>query len=115
MDNKNLAYEKHPKYLGYVLDPEWSSHKHIDHIVSKCRKRLSILKFIAGKDWGAEAVTLRDTFLALIRPILEYGFPVYCCASAVSLEKLEKIQLGAARIITGLRRSCPKEIVLFEG
>ncbi|GFV33757.1 RNase H domain-containing protein [Trichonephila clavipes] len=71
MDNKNLAYEKHPKYLGYVLDPEWSSHKPIDHIVSKCRKRLSILKFIADKDWGAEAVTLRDTYLALIRPILE--------------------------------------------
>ncbi|GFW69756.1 putative RNA-directed DNA polymerase from transposon BS [Trichonephila clavipes] len=70
MDNKNLAYEKHPKYLGYVLDPEW--------------------------------------------PILEYGFPVYCCASAANLEKLEKIQLGAVRIITGLRRSCPKEIVLFE-
>ncbi|GFV33758.1 uncharacterized protein TNCV_4568731 [Trichonephila clavipes] len=78
MDNKNLAYEKHPKYLGYVLDPEWSSHKPIDHIVSKCRKRLSILKFIADKDWGAEAVTLRDTYLALIRPILEYGFPVLC-------------------------------------
>ncbi|GFV91128.1 RNase H domain-containing protein [Trichonephila clavipes] len=57
---------------------------------------------------------LRDTYLALIRPILEYGFPVYCCASAGSLEKLEQIQLGAARIITGLRRSCPKEIVLFE-
>ncbi|GFX79800.1 probable RNA-directed DNA polymerase from transposon BS [Trichonephila clavipes] len=77
MDNKNLAYEKHPKYLGYVLDPEWST----------------------GKDWGADAVTLRDTFLALIRPILEYGFPVYCCASAASLEKLEKIQLGAARLL----------------
>ncbi|GFV88187.1 putative RNA-directed DNA polymerase from transposon BS [Trichonephila clavipes] len=68
MDNKNLAYEKHPKYLGYVLDPEWSSHKHIDHIVSKCRKRLSILKFIAGKDWGADAVTLRDTFWLSLGP-----------------------------------------------
>ncbi|GFV33747.1 probable RNA-directed DNA polymerase from transposon BS [Trichonephila clavipes] len=90
MDNKNLAYENHPKYLEYVLDPEWSSHKHIDHIVSKCRKRLSILKFIAGKEWRSEAVTLRDTYLALIRPILQYGFPVYCCASAASLEKLEK-------------------------
>ncbi|GFX73686.1 transposable element Tcb2 transposase [Trichonephila clavipes] len=66
------------------------------------------LKGTAGKDWGAEAVTLRHIYLALIRPILEYGFPVYCCASAASLEKLEKIQLGAARIITGLRRSCPK-------
>ncbi|GFY16475.1 putative RNA-directed DNA polymerase from transposon BS [Trichonephila clavipes] len=26
MDNKNLAYEKHPKYLGYVLDPECYRH-----------------------------------------------------------------------------------------
>ncbi|GFS91045.1 putative RNA-directed DNA polymerase from transposon BS [Trichonephila clavipes] len=90
MDNKNLAYKKHPKYLGYVLDPE-------------CGQRL-----------GSRCCNIERHLLALIRPILEYGFPVYCCASAASLEKLEKIQLGAARIITGLRRSCPKEIVLFE-
>ncbi|GFV56436.1 putative RNA-directed DNA polymerase from transposon BS [Trichonephila clavipes] len=90
MDNKNLAYEKHPKYLAYVLDPE-------------CGQRL-----------GSRCCNIERHLLALIRPILEYGFPVYCCASAASLEKLEKIQLGAARIITGLRRSCPKEIVLFE-
>ncbi|GFX19280.1 probable RNA-directed DNA polymerase from transposon BS [Trichonephila clavipes] len=30
MDNKNLAYEKHPKYLGYVLDPEWSNGSRLD-------------------------------------------------------------------------------------
>ncbi|XP_021002430.2 uncharacterized protein [Parasteatoda tepidariorum] len=114
MDNKNLAYEKHPTYLGYVSDPEWTSNKHIEHIVSKCRKRLNLLKYIAGKDWGADAVTLRDTYLSLIRPILEYGFPVYSCASATNLDKLERVQLSAARIITGLKRSCPKEIVLFE-
>nr|XP_042912144.1 uncharacterized protein LOC122272471 [Parasteatoda tepidariorum] len=33
---------------------------------------------------------------------------------ATNLDKLESFQLSAARIITGLRRSCPKEIVLFE-
>ncbi|GFU99855.1 hypothetical protein TNCV_515721 [Trichonephila clavipes] len=38
---------------------------------------------------------------------------LYCCASAASLEKW-KDSARAARIITGLRRSCPKEIVLFE-
>ncbi|GFV01783.1 uncharacterized protein TNCV_2059351 [Trichonephila clavipes] len=67
--DKNLAYEKAPKISRICpFDPEWSSHGHIDHIVSKCRKRLSILKFIAGKDWGADAVTLRDTFWLSLGP-----------------------------------------------
>ncbi|XP_071044562.1 uncharacterized protein [Parasteatoda tepidariorum] len=69
---------------------------------------------IAGRDWGADATTLRTSYQALVRPILEYGYPVYCCASQSNLNKLEKVQLSAARIITGLKRSCPSEIVLYE-
>ncbi|GFX47536.1 reverse transcriptase domain-containing protein [Trichonephila clavipes] len=49
MDNQDLVYEKHPKYLGYILDPEWTSNKHIGHIVSISIHRLKILKYIAGK------------------------------------------------------------------
>nr|XP_042898153.1 uncharacterized protein LOC122269385 [Parasteatoda tepidariorum] len=80
----------------------------------KARKRLNIIKCIAGRDWGADATTLRTSYQALVRPILEYGYPVYCCASQSNLNKLEKVQLSAARIITGLKRSCPSEIVLYE-
>ncbi|GFU79061.1 RNase H domain-containing protein [Trichonephila clavipes] len=39
----------------------------------------------------------------------------YTVAPAVSnLQKFEKVLLRAARIITGLRNTCPKDIVLFE-
>ncbi|GFV70673.1 uncharacterized protein TNCV_3842501 [Trichonephila clavipes] len=114
MDNKDLVYKKHPKYLGYILDPEWTSNKHIDHIVSKSRQGLKILKYIISKDLGADTVILRNTYMALIGPSLEYGFPVFSCASDTNLDKLEKIQLSAARIITGLRQSYPREIVLFK-
>ncbi|GFY27229.1 probable RNA-directed DNA polymerase from transposon BS [Trichonephila clavipes] len=69
---------------------------------------------ICGQRLGSRCCNIERHLFGSHWPILEYGFPVYCCASAASLEKLEKIQLGAARIITGLRRSCPKEIVLFE-
>ncbi|GFX60812.1 RNase H domain-containing protein [Trichonephila clavipes] len=51
--------------------------------------------------------------LSLIRPILEYGFPIFCCSSDSILQKLERVELSAARIITGLRNSCPKD-VLYE-
>ncbi|GFX55447.1 reverse transcriptase domain-containing protein [Trichonephila clavipes] len=35
-------------------------------------------------------------------------------ASVTNLQKLQKVQLSAARMITGLRNTCPRDIVLFE-
>ncbi|GFY12110.1 hypothetical protein TNCV_4976101 [Trichonephila clavipes] len=43
----------------------------------------------------------------------EYGLPIYACASKSNLDELERVQLNAARIISGLRPSCPNDIVLF--
>ncbi|GFV55701.1 putative RNA-directed DNA polymerase from transposon BS [Trichonephila clavipes] len=71
MESKSLPYEKHPKYLGYILDPEILSNKHIDYVINKGRKRLDLLKYIAERDWGADAGTLRLTYTSLIRPVLE--------------------------------------------
>ncbi|GIX80969.1 putative RNA-directed DNA polymerase from transposon BS [Caerostris extrusa] len=62
----------------------------------------------------ADAGTLRNTYISLIRPILEYGIYVYCCASNTNLQKLEQVQLSAARIIPGLFNTCPNDIVLYE-
>ncbi|GFS37691.1 RNase H domain-containing protein [Nephila pilipes] len=109
-----LLVDRYPKYSGFVLDPEITSCRYIDHLVIKSRKRLNILKYISGRDWVADSFTLRNTYLALIRPILEYGYPIYCCASKTNLQKLERVQLSPARIITGLRNNCPNNIVLFE-
>ncbi|GFX97441.1 probable RNA-directed DNA polymerase from transposon BS [Trichonephila clavipes] len=114
MESKSLLYEKHPKYLGYILDPEILSNKHIDYVINKGRKRLDLLKYIAGRDWGADAGTLRLTYASLIRPVLEYGSQIYFSASRTNLAKLDRVQSSAARIITGMRHSCPTDLVLFE-
>ncbi|GFV69023.1 RNase H domain-containing protein [Trichonephila clavipes] len=39
---------------------------------------------------------------------------VYFCASEDNLNKLERVQPNAERIVTGLRNSCPNNIVLYE-
>ncbi|GBM70720.1 hypothetical protein AVEN_171459-1 [Araneus ventricosus] len=113
-DGQNISTVKHPKYLGFLLDPEFTCNKHIESLITKSRRRLNILKYTSGRDWGANAETLRTTYIALIRPILEYGLPVYFCASDSNLQKLERVQLSAARNITGMRNSCPNKIVLYE-
>ncbi|GFW40670.1 putative RNA-directed DNA polymerase from transposon BS [Trichonephila clavipes] len=114
MESKSLPYEKYPKYLGYILDPEILSNKHIDYVINKGRKRLDLLKYIAGRDWGADAGTLRLTYTSLIRPVLEFGSQIYFSASRTNLAKLDRVQSSAARIITGMRHSCPTDLVLFE-
>ncbi|UYV78301.1 hypothetical protein LAZ67_16000903, partial [Cordylochernes scorpioides] len=111
---QQLQYNKHPEYLGYTLDPEINSSKHIEEVIRKGRDRLKILKYISGREWGADATTLKLTYTSLIRPILEYGYQIYGTASETNLKSLERIQLSAARIITGLRNTCPNDIVLYE-
>ncbi|GFU01846.1 RNase H domain-containing protein [Trichonephila clavipes] len=65
-------------------------------------------------DWRADSNTLRTTYISLVRPILEFGLPIYACASKSNLDKIERVQLSAARIITGFRLSYLNGIVLFE-
>ena len=91
------------------MDQKILSRTHIDNLVLKGKQRLKVLKFISGKDWGADAETSRNTYTALIRPILEYGAQVYNFAADNNLDKVERIQLAAARVITGLQNSCPRE------
>ncbi|GFW79602.1 putative RNA-directed DNA polymerase from transposon BS [Trichonephila clavipes] len=86
----------------------------IESQVAKGRITLNLLKFISGRDWGADANTLRTTYISLIRSILEYGLPVYACAFKPNLDQLKRVQLSAGRVISGLRPSCPNDIVLFE-
>ncbi|GFW83156.1 down syndrome cell adhesion molecule [Trichonephila clavipes] len=111
---KSRPYEKHPKYLGYILDPEILSNKHIDNVINKGRKRLDLLKYITGRDWGADVGTLRLTYTSLIRPVLEYGSQIYFSASRTNLAKLDRVQSSAVRVITDMRHSCPTDLVLFE-
>ncbi|GFY57087.1 RNase H domain-containing protein [Trichonephila inaurata madagascariensis] len=81
------------------------------------RKLASVVKApddVQTRDWGSDVSTLRITYITLVRPVLEYGYQIFQVASTTNLKKLERVQLSAARIITGLRYCCPTDIVLYE-
>ncbi|GFS55387.1 RNase H domain-containing protein [Trichonephila inaurata madagascariensis] len=111
---ERLNYSKYPTYLGFTLDSEVNCGKHVEKIADKARKRLKILKYLSGRDWGSDASTLRITYTTLVHPVLEYGHQIFQVASPTNLKKLERVQLSAAKINTGLRYSCPTDIVLYE-
>ena len=53
-----LQYKKECKFLGVIFDEKMTFKAHIENIVSRCKKRLNLLKAIRGKDWGASPETI---------------------------------------------------------
>ena len=57
---------------------------------------------------------LSKYYLAFIRPTLEYASTVWDGCSAIDSDKLEKVQLCAARIVTGLPIFASRESLYSE-
>ena len=57
---------------------------------------------------------LSNIYLTFIRPVLVYACEVWDGCSERDIKKLEKIQLEAARIVTGLTKFASKDSLYFE-
>jgi hypothetical protein len=86
------------KHLGvnFSNDCKWT--KHIDVLIERTSKQLKILrklKYRLKRDY-------LKIYLVFILPILEYASEVWDNCGQTNGNRLEKIQIEAARILTGL-------------
>ena len=93
------------KYLGVVMDKKLTWEKHALYIEGKARRALNLLRTLSNWNYGADAVVLRRIYLATVRPIMEYAAPVIHTMAKSWLDKLQRIQNEAMRIITGAHRT----------
>ncbi|GFX90507.1 uncharacterized protein TNCV_4335111 [Trichonephila clavipes] len=85
--SERLNYSKYPTYLGFTLDSEVNCGKHIEKTADKARKRLKILKYLSGRDWGSNTSTLRITYTTLVHPVLLIWVPNLSSSISYKLEK----------------------------
>ena len=99
------------KHLGLTFssDAKWSLH--IDNIRNSAVKRINFLKKLKYK---LSRCTLNKIYCTYILPILEYGCEVWGGCSKGDEDKLEKVQLEAARLVTGLPLFTSKWYLYFE-
>ena len=99
MDNTVLKIVDTHKHLGLLLswNNKWTSH--IDSIINSASKQVSFLRKIKYK---FSRSTLNKLYCAYIRPLLEYASEVWDGCKQNDSNRLEKLQLNAARIVTGL-------------
>ena len=84
------------KYLGIVISSDLSWSNHIKGIASKARKQVGLLYRRFYKH--AHQDTLRALYVALIRPHLEYGVPVWDPHLLKDINVLEAVQRFATKV-----------------
>ncbi|GFV88556.1 uncharacterized protein LOC103524116 [Trichonephila clavipes] len=94
-------------YLGCALDNKLKWTKHAELVVSKARKRLSILKRLTGVKWGCNRDTLNTTYKTYIQPVLNYCNEVLISASENVRKLLDTFHNQALCMITGGIKTTP--------
>lgn len=102
-DGDILKIVRQHKHLGVIMDASGSWNAHIDHIISKSLGRVGILRSLKYK---VNRKNLEIIYNSFIRPILEYADVVWDGIPDYLVCNLEKVQIEALRIITGLTVSC---------
>ena len=98
-DNTPIQITKQHKHLGVILSNDGKWNAHIQYILSKVTKYVATLrklKLILNRK------NLEKLYLTYIRPLLEYSCELWDNCGVENSLILEKIQLEAARIVTGL-------------
>ncbi|GFX75920.1 hypothetical protein TNCV_2238921 [Trichonephila clavipes] len=75
--------------------------KHLENCSKRAFQKLRIIKSLCGTNWATNLKTLKTTYIALIRPNLEYEALIWAHTFDTALENINKIQAKAEKSILG--------------
>ena len=95
IENTPLTCPSSHRHLGIVLTPSLSFSLHIDNITHKFRGRVFLLR---NMSLFLPCSTISILFKSYVRPLLEYGIPVWMFSlSSIQSDTLDKLQATACR------------------
>ncbi len=95
--------------LGVVLDNNLSFSHHADKAASSAIGAITKLGPLLNEKGGVPAEVGIALYKAYIRPLLEYGYTVWSCASQTAMDKVERAHRIALLKITGCTNGTPTE------
>jgi ribonuclease HI len=100
-----LRPQKEAKFLGVFFTQTFTWKRHIDHVITKAKRKFSLLRVLSREKWATGGRTLINIAMALVRSILIYGSECYHGAGANQMRRLVSTDVSALRIALGLPRS----------
>ena len=101
MNEVHINEVQYHKHLGVILSNDGTWHEHINLITSKAWQKIYVmrkLKFMLDRD------SLNKIYSSFVRPTLEYANIVWDNCTQYETNAIERIQIEAARIVTGATR-----------
>ena len=98
-NGNNIPITTSHKHLGVTLSSDAKWNNHIENIILSVSRHLGILRKLK---YRLSRQNLEKLYLVYIRPIFEYACEIWDNCGVCYSTKLEKLQLDAARIVTGL-------------
>ncbi len=97
MGGKSISQANVSKLLGVMLSNDLGWEAHVEYICSKSSRRIYFLRLL--KRGGATPVEIRDTYVAIIRSVLEYACEVWHTGlGKLQSDSIEDIQKRALKI-----------------
>lgn len=110
-ENEQLEMVTHHKHLGLEFSNKLSWHNHINTLVTKANQKLGLIKQLK---WKLNRKTLEVLYMSFIRPSIEYGSIVWDNCDDESKQLLDKIQIEAAKVVTGAIKGTHHDALLAE-
>jgi hypothetical protein len=98
------------KYLGLILDENFTWKIHLAHILDKARKRTRALCGIGLRE-GVSARALLRGWQVLVRPVLEYGAEIW---GEKTWKEGEGLQIEMGRRVLGVSKMTTREVIQGE-
>jgi hypothetical protein len=108
MDGSILKEVLYHKHVGITISRDLSWHRHISNVTVQARSAVNRLRPYKFK---LDRRSLELIYISSIRPLMEYGDVVWAGGNIGDLEKLESIQIDAARVITGATARCSTSLL----
>ena len=97
VDDRLIEQVSTTKYLGVKIDSYLSWEQHIDFIVSKARSKL----FAIRRMMPLPKNVMETLYKSLVQPLLDYCDVAWSPGALKQVDKLERVQKLAARIVLG--------------
>ena len=111
LDDTELQHTDSSPYLGITFDKRHTWKTHINRAEARARRKLALLRKLAGTQWGASETMLRNEYIGTIRQHLEYGSTTLSLASKSAIYTLNKVQNQASRLIARSMKSIPMRVM----
>ena len=110
LNDIQLETVKEYRFLGVIIGNDLRFASHAKAIIAKGKRRMKILKCLAGKDWGQQLHSQRALYITYIRSALEYASPAwYPWIADAWKTKIEAVQNECLRVMTRMAVGSPND------